>query len=84
MVRVETDFSSTPFKAKIAVAEKTRVHPKLVIGGRDMVAGNVFVRRHDKGNIGAKPQSEVVADILTAIKESGGHELHCHDGVVLL
>ena len=41
----------------------------LVIGGRDLDAGNVSVRLHGKGNLGAKPKAEVVADILLAIKE---------------
>ena len=41
----------------------------LVIGGRDMDAGAVSVRLHGKGNVGAKPKGEVVADILTSIKE---------------
>jgi len=41
----------------------------LVIGGRDMEAGNVSVRLHGKGNIGAKPKGEVVAEILASIKE---------------
>jgi hypothetical protein len=27
MVRVDTDFSATPFKAKISNAEQLRVHP---------------------------------------------------------
>jgi threonyl-tRNA synthetase len=31
--------------------------------------GAVSVRLHGKGNIGAKPKAEVVADILAAIKE---------------
>jgi len=34
-----------------------------------MDAGNVSVRLHGKGNAGAKPEDEVVADILAAIKE---------------
>ena len=34
-----------------------------------MDAGAVSVRLHSKGNIGAKPKGEVVADILAAIKE---------------
>ena len=41
----------------------------LVIGRRDMEAGNVSVRLHGKGNLGAKPKAEVVADILAAIRE---------------
>ncbi len=68
-VRCEADFSSDPIKAKIAEAEKAKVHTMLVIGGRDMDAGNVSVRLHGKGNVGAKPKGEVVADILAAIKE---------------
>jgi len=69
MVRVESDFSATPFKAKIADAEKTRVHTMLVIGGRDIEAGQVSVRLHHGGPQGAKPKAEVVADILASIKE---------------
>jgi len=69
MVRAEADFGSDPVKAKIADAEKARVHTMLVIGHRDMESGNVSVRLHGKGNIGAKPVSEVTAEILTAIAE---------------
>jgi len=69
MVRVDTDFSATPFKAKISNAEQLRVHTMLVIGGRDLDAGAVSVRLHGKGPQGAKPKGEVVAEILAAIKE---------------
>ena len=41
----------------------------LVIGGRDLEAGNLSVRVHGKGNLGAKPRGEVVADLLASIKE---------------
>jgi threonyl-tRNA synthetase len=68
-VRAEADFSPDPIKAKIAEAEKAKVHTMLVIGGRDMDAGAVSVRLHSKGPQGAKPKGEVVADILAAIKE---------------
>lgn len=69
MVRIEADFSANPVKAKIADAETARVHTMLVIGGRDVEAGNISVRFHGKGNVGAKPKGEVVADILAAIRE---------------
>ena len=69
MVRVESGFPATPFKAKIADAEKTRVQTMLVIGGRDMEAGAVSVRLHHGGPQGAKPKGEVVADILASIRE---------------
>jgi threonyl-tRNA synthetase len=69
MVRVDADFSATPFKAKISNAEQLRVHTMLVIGGRDMEAGAVSVRLHHGGPQGAKPKGEVIADILASIKE---------------
>ena len=68
-VRVEGDFGSTPIKAKIADAEKARVHTMLVIGGRDLEAGHVSVRLHSKGPQGAKPRDEVIADIVASIRE---------------
>ena len=69
IVRVDADFSATPFKAKISNAEQLRVHTMLVIGSRDMEAGQVSVRLHHGGPQGAKPKGEVVADILASIKE---------------
>ncbi len=44
-------------------------HTMLVIGGRDLDAGAVSIRLHGKRNIGAKPEGEVVMDILAEIKE---------------
>jgi threonyl-tRNA synthetase len=41
----------------------------LVIGGRDMEAGAVSLRLHGKGNVGAKPKAEAIADIVASIKE---------------
>ncbi len=69
MVRAEGDFGSDPVKAKIAEAEKARVHTMLVIGHRDVEAGNVSVRLHGKGNVGARPTSEVVEEIIASIRE---------------
>jgi len=68
-VRAEGDYGTDPMKAKIANAEQLRVHTMLVIGGRDMEAGQVSVRLHHGGPQGAKPKAEVIADILTSIKE---------------
>jgi threonyl-tRNA synthetase len=68
-VRCESDFSSNKINGKIQEAEQAKVHTMLVIGGRDMEAGNISVRLHGKGNVGAKPKGEVMADILSAIKE---------------
>ena len=48
----------------------------LVIGGRDMEAG-VSVRLHGKGNVGAKPKGEVIADILERSKNGGHNNWAC-------
>jgi threonyl-tRNA synthetase len=68
MVRAEGDYGTDPIKGKIASAEEAKVHTMLVIGGRDKDAGAVSVRLHGKGNVGAKPKGEVIADILTSIR----------------
>jgi threonyl-tRNA synthetase len=69
MVRAEGDYGTDKINGKIQRAEEAKVHTMLVIGPRDMEDGNVSVRVHGKGNLGAKPRGEVVADILAAIRE---------------
>jgi threonyl-tRNA synthetase len=69
MVRVETDFSPDPIKAKNANAEQARAHTMLVIGGRDFDAGNVSVCLHGKGPQGAKPKVAAATDTLASIRE---------------
>ncbi len=68
-VRAEGDYGSEPIKAKISDAEKARVHTMLVLGARELENDSVAVRLHGKGNIGVKPCSEALADILASIKE---------------
>ncbi len=68
-VRADLDLSNDPMKAKIADAEKIKVHTMLVIGNRDLEAGAVSLRVHGKGNLGSKPKAEAVAEILSAIHE---------------
>jgi threonyl-tRNA synthetase len=68
-VRAELDASTDHIKAKIANAEQMKVHTMLVIGNRDLEANAVSLRVHGKGNLGAKPRTEVVADILGDIKD---------------
>ncbi len=69
MVRAEGDYGTDKINGKIQRAEEAKVHTMLVIGPRDLQAGNVSVRVHGKGNLGAKPKGEVVAEILAAIRE---------------
>jgi threonyl-tRNA synthetase len=68
-IRATIDDSNDPIKGKIANAEQQKVHTMLVVGHRDLEAGNVSHRVHGKGNLGAKPRGEVVADILAAVRE---------------
>ena len=71
-VRVVADCGTDNIKGKIQSAEVAKVHTMLVIGGRDLEAGNVSVRLHGKGNIGAKPKAEAIANILQAIASRQG------------
>jgi threonyl-tRNA synthetase len=68
-VRAEIDDSNDKINGKIQRAEQMKVHTMFVIGKRDMDADAVSVRVHGKGNLGAKPRSEAIAEILLSIKE---------------
>ncbi len=68
-VRAEIDESTDKINGKILRAEQMKVHTMFVIGKRDMEANAVSVRVHGKGNLGAKPRDEAIADILQSIKE---------------
>jgi len=68
-VRAEIDDSSDKINGKIQRAEQMKVHTMFVIGKRDMEADAVSVRIHGKGNLGAKPRAEAIAEILLSIKE---------------
>jgi len=68
-IRAEIDATNNNIKGKVLQAETAKVHTMLVVGNRDLEAGNVSVRIHGKGNLGAKPRAEVIADIIQAVKE---------------
>jgi len=68
-VRAEIDKGTDQINGKIQRAEQMKVHTMFVIGKRDMEAGAVSVRVHGKGNLGAKPRADAIAEILLSIKE---------------
>jgi threonyl-tRNA synthetase len=68
-VRAEIDQSTDQINGKIQRAEQMKVHTMFVIGKRDMEATAVSVRVHGKGNLGAKPRVDAIAEILRSIKE---------------
>jgi threonyl-tRNA synthetase len=71
-VRAELDLSTDKINGKIQRAEQQKVHTMLVIGKRDLEAGAVSVRLHGKGNVGAKPKTAAVAEILESISARRG------------
>ena len=73
-VRAEVDASSDKINCKVLHAEEAKVHTMLVLGRRDLEAGALSVRVHGRGNLGAKPRDEVVADLLASIRERRGNE----------
>jgi threonyl-tRNA synthetase len=46
-----------------------KVHTMFVIGKRDMEANAVSIRVHGKGNLGAKPRTKAIAELLKSIKD---------------
>ncbi len=68
-VRAQMDESTDKINGKIQRAELMKVHTMLVIGKRDMEASQISVRIHGKGNLGAKPRNEVLAEICQSINE---------------
>jgi threonyl-tRNA synthetase len=68
-VRAEIDKGTDQINGKIQRAEQMKVHTMFVIGKRDLEADAVSVRVHGKGNLGAKPRNEGIADVLLSIKE---------------
>jgi threonyl-tRNA synthetase len=67
-VRAELDESSDKINGKIQRAEQMKIHTMFVIGKRDMDADAVSIRVHGKGNLGPKPRTQAVAEILDSIK----------------
>jgi len=71
-VRVKIDTTSDKIGARIRRAETDRVHTILLIGQREQEAGKLAVREHGKGDLGARPRDEAIADLLNKIKTREG------------
>ena len=67
------DASTDKINGKVLHAEEAKVHTMLVLGKRDLEAGVLSVRVHGKGNLGAKPRAEVIADLVESIRERRAH-----------
>ena len=64
---VEIDRSGDKIGGKIRNAEMAKVHTMFVIGQKEQDAGAVAVRVHGKGDVGAKPKTDAIAQIVADI-----------------
>ena len=65
--RVETDLRNEKIGYKIREAQMEKVPYMLVLGDKEMEAGQVAVRRRDKGDMGAVSADEFIATVLDDI-----------------
>ena len=68
-IRVKVDDRSEKIGYKIREAQMEKVPYMLVVGDKEMEAGQVAVRRRDKGDIGAIAVDEFIATVLADIAQ---------------
>jgi len=68
-IRAEIDDRQEKIGKKIRDTEMARVPYMLVVGEKEMNEGLVSIRRQGKGDSGAKPVNEFIADISAEIKD---------------
>jgi len=68
-IRVKVDDRSEKIGYKIREAQMEKVPYMLVVGEKEMEAGQVAVRRRDKGDMGAINADEFIATVLSDIAE---------------
>ncbi len=67
-IRAELDVSGDKIGGRIRQAEQDKVHTMLIIGQKEQDAGTVALRLHGKGDQGAKPRPEAIAEILAKVR----------------
>jgi threonyl-tRNA synthetase len=68
-VRATVDARSEKTGKKVAEAQVEKVAYMIVVGDRDIEAGNVAVRHRDRGDLGPRPVEQFVIDLLAEIAE---------------
>ncbi len=66
--RVSVDVRSEKTGKKIAEAQVAKVPFMLVIGDRDIEAGNVSVRHREKGDLGPRPVEQFITDLSAEVQ----------------
>lgn len=68
-IRVTLDESEDKISAKIRNAEIQKIPYMLIVGEKEAAAGTVGVRRHGKGDLGARERAQFAADLKVEIQE---------------
>ena len=68
-VRATVDARSEKTGKKVAEAQVEKVAYMIIVGDRDIEAGNVAVRHRDKGDLGPRSVEQFVTDLLAEITE---------------
>jgi threonyl-tRNA synthetase len=68
-IRATVDSRSEKTGKKVAEAQVEKVPYMIVVGDRDIEAGNLSVRHRDRGDIGSRPVEQFVADLLAEVAE---------------
>ena len=69
--RAKVDARSEKTGRKIAEAQVAKIPYMLVIGDRDIEAGNVSVRQREKGDLGPRPLEQFLTDLKTEVDARG-------------
>jgi threonyl-tRNA synthetase len=69
--RGEVDYSNERVNAKVKVAQDEKINYMLVVGGRDAEAGTVSIRDRVRGDLGALPLDQFIAQARTEIDTFG-------------
>lgn len=68
-IRVTVDSRSEKTGKKVAEAQLAKIPYMLVVGDRDINAGNVSVRHREKGDLGPRPIEQFLSDLKTEIEK---------------
>jgi threonyl-tRNA synthetase len=68
-IRATVDTRSEKTGKKVAEAQVEKVAYMIIVGDRDIEAGNVAVRHRDSGDLGAKPVEAFITDLLKEVAE---------------
>jgi threonyl-tRNA synthetase len=71
--RVDIDLRSEKVNRKIAESEQKKIPFALILGQKEAENGTVSVRKHMKGDLGAKTLDEII-DIFTKVNIPGASE----------